>query len=183
MLSSSFAMTPAVYKRKLRLLPTSRISEELLRKCSARQDFIRIIPNPGYRPNSMKNVPKVSTTVSATGMTLNPPYAVCDPRKLQLLQHQQFLGSNAGAAAGKPSFQRSNSQQGSLDGQENTTGEDSAVLEGGCESNSAPPPKHYLRLSSSNAGSKQRFKKFDYTSTNVCTLYFVCYGWLGLMTF
>jgi hypothetical protein len=59
MLSSSFAMTPAFAKRKLRLVPTAKISEELLKKSVARQDFIRIIPNPGFRPNSMKNVPKV----------------------------------------------------------------------------------------------------------------------------
>jgi hypothetical protein len=59
MLSSSFAMTPAFAKRKLRLVPTAKISDELLKKSVARQDFIRIIPNPGFRPNSMKNVPKV----------------------------------------------------------------------------------------------------------------------------
>jgi len=170
MLSSSFAMTPAVVKRKLRLVPTSRVSEELLGKTSSRQDFIRIIPNPGYRPNSMKNVPKATpTTSAATGATLRPPYAVCDPRKVQILQQQMqqaALANGVGAFGGanKP-FSRSNSHNAdlnSLDGTENAQS----------DSTGAQPPKPYLKLSSSNM-SKQRFKKFNYASVNVSRLPFV----------
>lgn len=175
MLSSSFAMTPAMAKRKLRLVPTSRISDELLSKTSARQEFIRIIPNPGYRPNSMKNVPKASATLSASGATLRPPYAVCDPRKLQILQQQQAAAqklttgggmggmgpgsNNSGSTGGGLALQRTNSRQGD--------GNDSAD-EGGFTPAASPncPPKLYLKPSSSNQ-SKQRFKKFNYTTFNV----------------
>jgi hypothetical protein len=177
MLSSSYAMTPAVVKRKLRLVPTSRISDELLSKCSARQDFIRIIPNPGFRPNSMKNVPKAAPTVSTVnGATINPPYAVCDPRKIQILQQQQAQmtglnapggggGSGPGAGSGRPGLPRSNSRQDSLDGLGSGGGDaSSAGSAGGAIS---IVPKHYLKPSSLNSASKQRFKKFDYASVNV----------------
>lgn len=170
MLSSSFAMTPAVVKRKLRLVPTSRVSEELLSKTSSRQDFIRIIPNPGYRPNSMKNVPKATPTTSATsGATLRPPYAVCDPRKVQILQQQMQQaalanGTGAFGGANKP-FSRSNSHNAdlnSLDGSDANAQSDSTGQQ---------PPKPYLKLSSSNM-SKQRFKKFNYASVNVSCICF-----------
>ena len=169
MLSSSFAMTPAVVKRKLRLVPTSRISEELLSKSVSRQDFIRIIPNPGFRPNSMKNVPKAAPSVSASnGASLNPPYAVCAPRKLQLLQQQyaQMASLNSTGAAGS-ALQRSGSRQNSLD----SLGAANAG-EGpeGKVSTKLKPLKHYMRPSSLNCGSKQRFKKFDYASVNVRSL-------------
>ena len=163
MLSSSFAMTPAVVKRKLRLVPTSRVSEELLSKTSARQDFIRIIPNPGYRPNSMKNVPKATPTTSVTGALLRPPYAVCDPRKVQILQHQhqqQMLMANGGSTK---SFSRSNSHNSELNALGGDGNGDGASTD---NANAQMPPKPYLKLSSSNM-SKQRFKKFNYASVNV----------------
>lgn len=156
-------MTPAVVKRKLRLVPTSRVSEELLSKTSARQDFIRIIPNPGYRPNSMKNVPKATPTTSASGLLLRPPYAVCDPRKVQILQHQQqqqMLMVNGGNAK---AFSRSNSHNSEL----NALGGDASGDSSSGDTGSAQmPPKPYLKLSSCNM-SKQRFKKFNYASVNV----------------
>lgn len=157
-------MTPAVVKRKLRLVPTSRVSEELLSKSSARQDFIRHIPNPGYRPNSMKNVPKATPTTSATGVLLRPPYAVCDPRKVQILQHQQqqqqMLLANGGSAK---AFSRSNSHNSELNALGgDVTGDSNSADSAGVQM----PPKPYLKLSSSNM-SKQRFKKFNYGSVNV----------------
>ena len=191
MLSSSFAMTPAVVKRKLRLVPTCRISEELLSKTSARQEFIRSIPNPGYRPNSMKNVPKASATLSASGTPLRPPYAVCDPRKLQILQQQQaaaqklaaaggFAGpgagyNSAGSAGGSHALQRSNARQGD--------GNDSADENGSVSGSPAHlPPKLYLKPSSSNQ-SKQRFKKFNYTAFNVSTIFLITFCIIAQLNF
>jgi hypothetical protein len=117
---------------------------------------------------------------SVNGATLNPPYAICDPRKLQLLQQQLgVLGASGGAAAGAGTtaglnaaiaagIVRSGSRQGSHDEGPDFGGYGAAGGEGNAGTVAyVAPPKHYLRQSSLLTGSKQRFKKFDYTTVNV----------------
>jgi hypothetical protein len=74
-------------------------------------------------------------------------------------------GLNAAIAAG---IVRSGSRQGSHDEGSDFGGYGAAGGEGSAGTVAyVAPPKHYLRQSSLLTGSKQRFKKFDYTTVNV----------------
>jgi hypothetical protein len=180
----------------MRLLPTCKLSAELQAKASdpgRHETFVRHIPNPGYLPNSTRNVPKAAPTVNAVGVTLNPPYEIGDPRKLQLVQQQQQQLGAAGAAVGGGLDAGAVSSNAYLYGAGGVSGtaaltdshgfaasdlsadgsaaalQDVSEQDGGGTSLSGlglVPPKLYMKPSSSNL-SKQRFKKFDYGALNV----------------
>jgi hypothetical protein len=192
-----------VLKRKMRLLPTCKLSAELQAKASdpgRHETFVRHIPNPGYLPNSTKNVPKAAPTVNAVGVTLNPPYEIGDPRKLQLVQQQLgaagaaigggldagALSSNAylygaGGVSGTAALTDSHgfaasdpSADGSAAALQDASGQDGGGGGGGGGTSlsglGVVPPKIYMKPSSSNL-SKHRFKKFDYGALNVRDAY------------
>lgn len=160
-LSSSFASTPHVLKKRMQLGGARQISEELLAR-STRHDFIGIIPNPGCAPNSM--------IYTLPGRSV--AYANCDPRKQQDNANLAAFGSSNrldkwGALTRSPGM-------GGMDGSS------SPVPSGGLllppVSGGATVPPQYRLQRSAQVGKQQRYLKYNYWTNNVRALRtaFIC---------
>eukprot|EP01038_Epipyxis_sp_PR26KG_P008947 gene8947-12064_t len=80
---SSFETTPKLAYTKLKLTSARKLNNEIKLK-AVKQDFIGIVPNPGFTANSM-----------LFGALNKKAYAICDPRKISEITPDSLLASSS----------------------------------------------------------------------------------------